>query len=102
MAYVDGARRLLSVPTQHAIATHDESIVALLKDHAAKSGKEKGSYEWQMLYGIRRDLQDALASEGHLVRVYIPYGSEWYPYFSRRLAERPANVGFIIKSLVRK
>lgn len=102
LAFVDGARRLLSVPVQHAIATHDEEIVKQVNAHIVETGKAKGSFEYQMLYGIRRDLQESLAADGHLVRVYIPYGSEWYPYFSRRLAERPANLGFILKSLFRK
>ena len=59
-------------------------------------------YEFQMLYGIRRDLQERLAAEGHPVRVYVPYGRHWYPYFMRRLAERPANLGFFVRNLVRR
>lgn len=102
MAYVDGGRRLLEAGGHHAIASQDEAIITQLKAHAASINRPKGSFEWQMLYGIRRDLQESLAKEGHLVRVYIPYGSQWYPYFSRRLAERPANMLFILKSVFRK
>ncbi len=102
MAYVDSGRRLLESGGHHAIASQDEAIVSQLKAHAESINRPKRSYEWQMLYGIRRDLQESLSQEGHLVRVYIPYGSQWYPYFSRRLAERPANILFILKSVLRK
>jgi proline dehydrogenase len=99
--YVAAAKRLLKEGVYPAIATHDESIVRTLKEFVAREGVNKDSFEWQMLYGIRRDLQDRLRQEGFNVRVYIPFGGSWYPYFSRRLAERPANLAFIVKSLFR-
>jgi len=83
-----------------AIATHDERMIAWAKALAGEAGLTQADYEFQMLYGVRRDLQLALAREGYRVRVYVPYGTEWYPYFMRRLAERPANVLFILRSLV--
>jgi proline dehydrogenase len=73
-----------------------------LKSFIEQEGVSKDAFEWQMLFGIRRDLQDGLRQEGFNVRVYIPYGESWYPYFSRRLAERPANLVFITKSLLRR
>jgi len=85
----------------HAIAKHDEAIIATTKDCAREKGIGKDSFEFQMLYGIRRDLQEQLAKEGYHVRIYIPYGSRWYPYFMRRLGERPANVLFILRNLLR-
>lgn len=84
------------VPPIPAIATHDEKRIAFAKSYAEKIGLPKNSMEFQMLYGIRRDLQEALVKEGYLVRVYVPFGTHWYPYFMRRLAERPANVWFFI------
>jgi proline dehydrogenase len=79
------------------VATHDPQLVAL----ARSLGRDRpGGYELQMLYGIRPDAQAALAAEGERVRVYLPYGTEWFGYFMRRLAERPANVGFFLRSLV--
>ncbi len=83
-----------------AIATHDERMIAWAKALAGREGLTQKDYEFQMLYGVRRDLQLALAREGYRVRVYVPYGTEWYPYFMRRLAERPANVFFILRSLL--
>jgi proline dehydrogenase len=80
------------------IATHDEAIVEAMRAFVAESGVAKSAFEFQMLYGIRRDLQHRLVAEGFGVRVYIPFGPEWYPYFMRRLAERPANVLFLIKN----
>ena len=82
-----------------AIATHDASIIQAAKELAQTRKIPKDSFEFQMLYGIRRDLQSQLAGEGYNVRLYIPYGSHWYPYFMRRLAERPANVLFLIRNL---
>lgn len=84
------------VPPIPAIATHDEKRIAFAKSYAEKIGLPKNGLEFQMLYGIRRDLQEALVKEGYLVRVYVPFGTHWYPYFMRRLAERPANVWFFI------
>lgn len=100
--YVEGCKALLKRGNYPAVATHDEAIIAEIKAWADAEGISKDSFEWQMLYGIRRDLQDALAREGYRVRVYIPYGEQWYPYFTRRLAERPANLVFIAKSLLRR
>jgi proline dehydrogenase len=80
------------------IATHDEAIVDKMRAFVSKNKIDKGDFEFQMLYGVRRDLQRRLAAEGHGVRVYIPFGPEWYPYFMRRLAERPANVLFLVKN----
>ena len=80
------------------IATHDEAIVEAMRAFVREQGIDKGAFEFQMLYGIRRDLQRKLAAEGFGVRVYIPFGPEWYPYFMRRLAERPANVLFLARN----
>jgi proline dehydrogenase len=98
-AYVRLAKRLLSEGTYPAIATHDEAILDEVKRFAAERTVPIDGYEFQMLYGIRRDLQNALRRAGYRVRVYVPFGREWFPYFMRRLGERPANVAFVIKSL---
>jgi len=100
-AYVRLGKRLLDAGTYPAFATQDESIVNILNAYAAERKIDKSRFEYQMLYGIRRDLQDRLASEGYNVRIYVPFGDAWYPYFTRRLAERPANTLFILKSLFR-
>jgi proline dehydrogenase len=84
-----------------AIATHDPKMIDAAKAYAAKHDVPRDRFEFQMLYGIRRDLQQQLAKEGYTMRVYVPYGTEWYPYFMRRLAERPANVWFILRNLFR-
>jgi len=89
---------LLTAPTYNAIATHDETIIKATIEFARAEGIPKNRFEFQMLYGIRRDLQLRLAREGYRVRIYIPYGMRWYPYFMRRLAERPANVLFILRN----
>jgi proline dehydrogenase len=83
------------------LATHDEAIVDVMRDFVKKNNVPKSAFEFQMLYGIRRDLQRKLAAEGFGVRVYIPFGPEWYPYFMRRLAERPANVLFLAKNFLK-
>lgn len=88
-------------PPIPAIGTHDEKRIEFAKQYAAKVGLPKEAFEFQMLYGIRRDLQDQLVKEGYLVRVYVPFGTHWYPYFMRRLAERPANVWFFISNFFR-
>jgi proline dehydrogenase len=90
------------VPPIPALATHDEKRILFGKEYAQKAGLPKEALEFQMLYGIRRDLQEQLVQEGYPVRIYVPYGTEWYPYFMRRLAERPANVWFIISNLFRR
>jgi proline dehydrogenase len=89
-------------PPVPGIATHDERRVLFAKEYAKKVSLPKEALEFQMLHGIRRDLQERLAKEGYPVRVYVPYGTEWYPYFMRRLAERPANVWFFISNYFRK
>ena len=93
---------LLLKGTSPAIATHDEQLIDHARRTAEAAGIAAGRFEFQMLYGIRRDLQAALRRRGYRVRVYVPFGEEWYPYFMRRLAERPANVGFVVRSLVRE
>jgi proline dehydrogenase len=89
------------VPPIPAIATHDDRRIAFAKNYAEKSGLPKSGLEFQMLNGIRRDLQESLAREGYPVRVYVPFGTHWYPYFMRRLAERPANIWFFISNFFR-
>jgi proline dehydrogenase len=85
-------------PPIPAIATHDEKRIAFAKSYAQKVGLPKNGLELQMLYGIRRDLQEQLVKDGYPVRVYVPFGTHWYPYFMRRLAERPANIWFFISN----
>ena len=91
---------LLKSGVYHGLATHDEKIIATMKQFAATEKIPPTEYEFQMLYGVRRDLQEQLVREGYGLRVYIPFGTEWYPYFMRRLAERPANVFFIAKNML--
>lgn len=93
---------LLESGIYHGLATHDENMIAQAKSFAAHHGITPDRFEFQMLYGVRRDLQRELVAEGYNVRVYVPFGREWYPYFMRRLAERPANVLFIAKNLLRR
>jgi proline dehydrogenase len=100
--YVNLAKTLLCEGNYPAIATHDAKIIAELKEFIKKEHIPNERFEWQMIFGVRRDLQEQLLSEGHNIRIYIPYGAAWYPYFSRRLAERPANLLFILKSLFKK
>lgn len=95
------ARKLLESPLRHAIATHDPAIIDAVKQYALNSGIERQHFEFQMLYGVRRDLQRKLSGEGYPVRVYVPFGRDWYPYFMRRLAERPANAIFLARNLFR-
>jgi proline dehydrogenase len=99
--YVRLAGILLSSPIYHGIATHDEAMIEATKTYARNNGIKPEHFEFQMLYGVRRDLQRRLIKEGYNVRVYVPFGREWYPYFMRRLAERPANVFFLAKNLLR-
>ena len=98
-AYVTLSKRLLDAGLYPAFATQDENMIKAIKAYAKEKKIDKSRFEFQMLYGIRRDLQEGLAAEGYNVRVYVPFGDAWYPYFTRRLAERPANTLFIIKSL---
>lgn len=99
--YVKVAKYLMKSGTFHGMATHDERIISELTDYARKENIPPSAFEFQMLHGIRRDLQERLAKEGWGMRVYIPFGTEWYPYLMRRLAERPANVFFIAKNILR-
>jgi proline dehydrogenase len=99
-AFVEIAELLLSEGTYPAIATHDPRMIAAVRSHAARHGITQDRFEFQMLYGIRRDLQMQLRSEGFNVRVYVPFGREWFPYFMRRLGERPANIGFVMRAIL--
>jgi proline dehydrogenase len=96
------AERLLAEGTFPALATHDERAIEACLGFAARHGIEASRYEFQMLYGVRRDLQERLSRDGIGVRVYVPFGTQWYPYFMRRLAERPANVLFFLRSMLRE
>jgi len=100
--YVRAMERLLAKGDYPAIATHDVRIL----DHAKAFARDKGiapaRFEFQMLYGVRRDLQLALQRQGYNVRVYVPFGTQWYPYLMRRLAERPANVAFLLGNVMRE
>src|SRR3972149_5319095 len=89
-------------PPIAAIGTHDALRIEFVKRHAGEIGLSKGDFEFQMLYGIRRELQEQLVKEGYAVRIYVPFGREWYPYFMRRLAERPANLWFFLSNLLRR
>jgi proline dehydrogenase len=100
--YLEAAKALLLEGNYPAIATHDINMIEPLKKFIKDNNIPKERYEWQMIYGVRRDLQEQLLKEGYNIRIYIPFGAAWYPYFSRRLAERPANMLFILKSLFKK
>jgi len=100
--YVKLMKILMKSGIYHGLATHDEKIINQAKAFATKNRISRDAFEFQMLYGIRRDLQQALVREGWRMRVYIPFGAEWYPYLMRRLAERPANALFIARNLFRK
>ena len=99
--YVRCMKLMLKSDVYHGIATHDEKMIEATVAFAKQEGIGKDRFEFQMLYGVRRDLQEKLAREGYGVRVYVPYGKTWYPYFMRRLAERPANVWFVLKNLLK-
>jgi proline dehydrogenase len=99
--YIRLSQKLLESPVFHGLATHDETMIAAAKSFARQHGIDPSHFEFQMLYGVRRDLQRNLVAEGYKVRVYVPFGREWYPYFMRRLAERPANVVFLAKNFFR-
>jgi proline dehydrogenase len=101
-SYVKLMKILMKSSVYHGLATHDEAIIREAKSFATRENIPRNAFEFQMLYGIRRDLQQALVKDGWGVRVYIPFGTEWYPYFMRRLAERPANVLFLAKNLFRQ
>jgi proline dehydrogenase len=101
-AFVAVMRRLLDDGTYPALATHDDRIADQAIAYARERGIGPERFEFQMLYGVRRDLQERLLRDGWTVRIYVPFGGQWYPYFMRRLAERPANVTFLIGSLWRE
>jgi proline dehydrogenase len=101
-SYVKLGNMLLQSPFYHGLATHDEKMIAAAKSFVAQRNIDRSHFEFQMLFGVRRDLQRKLVAEGYQVRVYVPFGREWYPYFMRRLAERPANVFFIAKQMFRQ
>ena len=100
--YVKLMKILMKSGIYHGLATHDEKIINHAKAFATRENIPHDAFEFQMLYGIRRDLQRRLAKDGWRMRVYIPFGTEWYPYFMRRLAERPANVLFVARNLLRR
>jgi len=100
--YLDLMRLLLDQSDQPAIATHDERIIDQTKAYAARKGIGRDRFEFQMLYGIRRDLQRRLVAEGYRLRLYVPFGKAWYPYLMRRLAERPANLFFLARHFFRQ
>jgi proline dehydrogenase len=100
--YIKLAKTLLKSGVYHGLATHDEKIIEEMKRFARAENIPSTAYEFQMLHGVRRDLQAKLVREGYGLRVYIPFGTEWYPYFMRRLAERPANVFFIARNMFRQ
>jgi proline dehydrogenase len=99
-AYARLARVLLTEGHYPAIATHDPAMLDLTRRLASELGIAPDRFEFQMLYGIRRDLQTSLVKDGYRVRVYIPFGRQWFPYFMRRLGERPANVGFVLRGIL--
>jgi proline dehydrogenase len=100
--YAEATRELLRGGVYPAIATHDDRLIEATKQIARELNLAADRFEFQLLYGIRRDLQERLLREGYRVRIYVPYGTEWYPYLMRRLAERPANLLFIVRSVLRE
>ena len=101
-AYLRCMERLMERGNYPGIATHDPKIIAHARKFARERNIDPSRYEFQMLYGVRRDLQDQLRGAGHNMRVYVPFGTQWYPYLMRRLAERPANIAFILGNVVRE
>ena len=99
--YVKLMRMLLPSGIYHGIATHDQKMIEPTRQFAKDQGIRPDKFEFQMLYGIRRDLQQKLVKDGYRMRVYVPYGRYWYPYFMRRLAERPANLWFVLRNMFR-
>jgi proline dehydrogenase len=100
--YVRLMQRLMRDGNYPGLATHDEAIIRQARDFARDQGIAADRFEFQMLYGVRRDLQDRLRQAGYGMRVYIPFGTQWYPYLMRRLAERPANIAFLLGNVVRE
>jgi len=101
-SYADLMERLLERGNYPAVATHDPALIARARQFVAAKGIASDRFEFQMLYGVRRDLQEELQRAGYRVRVYVPFGTHWYPYFMRRLAERPANIAFILGNVVKE
>ncbi|MDQ6885808.1 MAG: proline dehydrogenase family protein [Gemmatimonadota bacterium] len=101
-SYVRCMHRLMTDGNYPGLATHDEAIIREAKRFAAEKGIGRDRFEFQMLYGVRRDLQEQLVREGYRLRVYVPFGTQWYPYLMRRLAERPANVAFMTGNIVKE
>jgi proline dehydrogenase len=101
-SYVRLMERLLLAGNYPGLATHDEAIIAHARDFVRRHGISTDRFEFQMLYGVRRDLQEGLRQAGYRLRVYIPFGTQWYPYLMRRLAERPANIAFFLGNIVRE
>jgi proline dehydrogenase len=99
--YIKVMQVLLGSGIYHGIATHDPKMIDATIEFVTREGIGKEKFEFQMLYGIRRDLQHQLARDGFNIRIYVPYGKHWYPYFMRRLAERPANIWFVLKNLAK-
>ena len=99
--YLDLAKLLLDGGAYPSMATHDEKLIAQIERYVAERNIARDAFEFQMLYGIRRDLQRRLVAQGYRLRLYVPFGGAWYPYYMRRLAERPANVFFILRNLFR-
>ena len=100
--YVEAMHRLMEHGNYPGIATHDEAIIREAKRFAKERGISNDRYEFQMLYGVRRDLQEQIVAEGYRMRVYVPFGTQWYPYLMRRLAERPANIAFMAGNIVKE
>ncbi len=100
--YLRLMERLLVAGNYPGLATHDEAIISRGREIIKRQGIGENRFEFQMLYGVRRDLQDRLRREGHRLRVYIPFGTQWYPYLMRRLAERPANIAFFLGNMIRE
>jgi proline dehydrogenase len=100
--YVRLMERLLAAGNYPGVATHDEAIIAHAREFVRRHGIGTDRFEFQMLYGVRRDLQESLRQAGFRLRVYIPFGTQWYPYLMRRLAERPANIAFFLGNIVRE
>jgi proline dehydrogenase len=100
--YVRLMERLLVAGNYPGLATHDQAIIAHAREFTRREGISSDRFEFQMLYGVRRDLQDGLRKAGYRLRVYIPFGTQWYPYLMRRLAERPANIAFMLGNIVRE
>jgi proline dehydrogenase len=100
--YVKLMQRLLAAGNYPGLATHDEKIIGQAREFAGKERIAIERYEFQMLYGVRRDLQTRLRRAGHNMRVYIPFGTQWYPYLMRRLAERPANIAFVLGNMLKE